>query len=302
LDDRRAGGTDPMTLDNRERYLDLLKKSLADDLYLENEARILYFVSCVLEQRPLEVRPFLEIRQHPIYQGVSRARENGGWYAFTTPGPDGQPYPRFDLRFAAETAHTMMGRTRLRHLHECLDAIVREAVPGDLIETGVWRGGGTIFMRGFLAAHGITDRTVWVADSFDGVPPSTLDQDKGLFLSKDLHPYIAVPLADVQDLFARYGLLDDQVRFLPGLFRDTLPGAPIGQLALMRLDGDLYESTMDALSALYDKLAPGGFVVVDDYGSLVPCSKAVHEFRDAHGIEAEIVPIDGTAAFWRKPR
>jgi O-methyltransferase len=248
-----------MDLDNRTRYLELLKKSLTDDLYLENEARILYFVSCVLEQRSIEVKPFLEIRKHPIFELLSNARARGGWYMFTMPGPDGQPQPRYDLRFAAETAHTMMGRARLQQLHDCLETIVREAIPGDLIETGVWRGGGTIFMRGFLAAHGIRDRTVWVADSFDGVPPPSLPQDRNLFLTKETQPYIAVPLEDVQELFARYGLLDDQVKFLKGWFRDTLPSAPIGQLALMRLDGDLYESTMDALMSLYDKLAPGGF-------------------------------------------
>src|SRR5262245_16819496 len=138
-----------MDLDNRARYLDLLKKSLADDLYLENEARILYFISCVLDQQRLQVQSFLEIRKHPIYEAVSNARERGGWFMFTTPGPDSQPQPRYDLRYAAETAHTMMGRVRLQSLHECLDTIVREAIPGDLIETGVWRGGGTIFMRGF---------------------------------------------------------------------------------------------------------------------------------------------------------
>ena len=291
-----------MDLDNRARYLDLLKKSLLDELYLENEARILYFVNCVLEQRPLEVKPFLEIRKHPIYQVVAEGRERGGWYMFTTQTPDGPPQPRYDLRFAAETAHTMMGRSRMQHLHDCLDTIVREAIPGDLIETGVWRGGGTIFMRGFLAAHAIKDRVVWVADSFDGVPKSSLEQDKAWFLSKELHPYLAVPLEEVQHLFARYGLLDDQVRFLPGLFRDTLPGAPIDRLALLRLDGDLYESTMDALSALYDKLAPGGFVLVDDYGNLPPCREAVHDFRAQHAITAEIVAIDAEAAFWRKPR
>jgi O-methyltransferase len=291
-----------MDLDNRARYLDLLKKSLADDLYLENEARILYFVTCVLEQRSIEVRPFLDIRKHPIYQAVSEAREGGGWYMFMMPGPDGQPHPRYDLRFAAETAHTMMGRLRIQHLHECLETVVREAIPGDLIETGVWRGGGTIFMRGFLAAHDIKDRLVWVADSFDGVPAPTLAQDMSWYLTKETQPYIAVPLEDVQELFQRYGLLDDQVRFLKGWFRDTLPTAPIGQLALMRLDGDLYESTMDALTSLYDKLAPGGFVVIDDYGNLPPCNEAVHAFRTQRGIDAEIVPIDGAAAFWRKPR
>jgi O-methyltransferase len=291
-----------MATGNRARYLTLLKKSLTDDLYLENEARILYFVQCVLEQRSIEVQPFIDIRDSPILRDLSAARERGGWYMFLTQGADGQTHQRHELRFAAETAHTMMGRLRLQHLHDCLDTIVREAIPGDLIETGVWKGGGTIFMRGFLAAHGITDRTVWVADSFDGIPAPSLPQDAGYHMAKDMQPFCAVPLEQVRELFERYELLDDQVRFLKGWFRDTLADAPIGQLALMRLDGDLFESTTDALEALYDRLAPGGFAIIDDYGNLPPCQRAVDEFRARRGIAAELSAIDDAGYFWRKPR
>jgi len=86
-------------------------------------------------------------------------------------------------------------------------------------------------------------------------------------------PVLAVPLEEVQALFRRYDLLDAQVRFLKGWFKDTLAGAPIERLALLRLDGDLYESTMDALVPLYDKVSPGGFVIVDDYYSCAPCGR-----------------------------
>ena len=288
--------------DNAARYLTLLKKSLTDDLYLENEARILYFVSCVIEQRSIDVQTFVDIHKHPFFKSVSDARAVGGWHMFITQAPGDEPRQRHDLRFASETAHTMMGRARLQNLHDCLDVVVREAIPGDLIETGVWKGGGTIFMRGYLAAHDIRDRIVWVADSFDGIPPASLPEDAGYVMSKEVQPFCAVPLERVRELFERYELLDDQVRFLPGWFRDTLPGAPIQQLALLRLDGDLYESTMDALDALYHKLAPGGFVIVDDYGSLPPCRQAVDGFRARHAIDAALATIDGSAVFWRKPR
>jgi O-methyltransferase len=289
-------------VDTRTRYLSLLKKSLTDDLYLENEARILYFVSCVLEQRPLDVQTFVNIHNHPLFKSVSDARDGGGWHMFLTPGADGAMVPRHDLRFASETGHTMMGRARLEHLHECLDVVVQEGIPGDLIETGVWKGGGTIFMRGFLAAHEIRDRTVWVADSFDGIPPPSLPQDAGYVMTKEQQPFCAIPLEQVRELFQRYELLDEQVAFLPGLFGDTLPGAPIERLALLRLDGDLYESTMDALNALYHKLSPGGFAIIDDYGNLLPCKTAVDEFRARHGIHEEIATIDSAAVFWRKQR
>jgi O-methyltransferase len=105
----------------------------------------------------------------------------------------------------------------------------------------------------------------------------------------------------VQANFARYGLLDGQVRFLPGWFRDTLPCAPIEHLALMRLDGDLYESTIIALESLYPKLSPGGFVIIDDYDGWDPgCRTAVHDFRDRHGIEAPIVHIDWAGVWWQR--
>ncbi len=173
-------------------------------------------------------------------------------------------------------------------------------IPGDLIETGVWWGGATIFMRAILKAYGITDRTVWVADSFEGVPPPDAEKypaDAGWDLAQ--FDCLAVSLEDVRANFDRYGLLDQQVRFLKGWFRDTLPTAPIEQLAVLRLDGDLYESTMDALSNLYPKLSVGGYAIIDDY-MVSACAKAVQDYRRQHGINEKIEVIDTEGIFWRK--
>jgi O-methyltransferase len=119
-------------------------------------------------------------------------------------------------------------------------------------------------------------------------------------LSVEACPTLAVPLERVRELFARYGLLDDRVRFLPGWFADTLPRAPIERLALLRIDADLYESTGDALAALYDKVSSGGFVIVDDYGCIPACRTAVDEFRAARGIQEPLEIIDWTGVFWRR--
>ena len=94
--------------------------------------------------------------------------------------------------------------------------------------------------------------------------------------------------------FQRYGLLDDQVKFLVGWFRDTLPTAPLEQIAVLRLDGDLYESTMDALAPLYPKVSTCGYVIVDDY-NLPMCKQAVDDYRRANGITEQLVPIDDAA-------
>lgn len=210
------------------------------------------------------------------------------------------PITRPDLRKVTDLYHTMIGRRRLDHLEQCLSTILTDNIEGDLIETGVWRGGATIFMRGFLAAHGVADRIVWAADSFAGLPKPSLPQDAALDLSSEVMPGLAVSLEAVKMLFARYGLLDEQVPFLKGWFKDTLSTAPIERLALLRLDGDLYESTMDALSGLYEKLSRGGFVVIDDYYSCQPCRVATDEFRRDRGITTSITGIDEQAVFWRK--
>jgi O-methyltransferase len=111
---------------------------------------------------------------------------------------------------------------------------------------------------------------------------------------------LAVSVEKVRENFARYGLLDDHVRFLVGWFHETLPSAPISQLAVLRLDGDLYQSTMDALDALYSKVSVGGYVIVDDYGVVDACKEAVDDFRAAHDIKEPVVPIDWTGVYWRR--
>ncbi|MFG2006129.1 TylF/MycF/NovP-related O-methyltransferase [Spirillospora sp. NPDC048911] len=198
-------------------------------------------------------------------------------------------------------AHTMIGMTRLENLQHCVESVLLDEVPGDFIETGVWRGGACIFMRGVLAAHQAHDRRVWVADSFQGIPPTaevsnSLDRWMGLDSFNDV---LGVAEETVRANFARYELLDEQVAFLPGWFRDSLPDAPIEKLAIMRLDGDLYDSTMDALNHLYHKLSVGGYVIIDDY-SIGSCRKAVTDFRKRNSIEDTIVRIDPESVYWRR--
>jgi O-methyltransferase len=200
-------------------------------------------------------------------------------------------------------AHTMVGMRRLDNLQQCVQTVIDENVPGDLIETGVWRGGATVLMRAVLEAYGDRTRTVWVADSFEGLPPP----DAARFPADrdDRHhevDYLRVSEDEVRETFRRYGLLDAQVRFLKGWFRDTLPAAPIARLAVLRLDGDMYESTMEALDALYPKLSPGGFAIVDDYGAIPACRQATDDYRARHGIGEPLREIDWTGVFWRKAR
>jgi O-methyltransferase len=198
------------------------------------------------------------------------------------------------------SAETMIGLCRLDQLHRCIEDVLDRDVPGDLIETGVWRGGSVIFMRAVLRAYGVDNRKVWVADSFAGFPEPTGEHEIDTVYPCLGDPGIAVSLDEVKANFERYGLLDDQVEFLVGWFSDTLPTAPIEELAVLRLDGDLYASTMDALDHLYPKLSPGGYVVVDDYGSTEACRRAILDYRRAHSIVEPIRIIDHTGAYWQR--
>jgi hypothetical protein len=223
----------------------------------------------------------------------------------------GSPLPlpglEVDLRLEGldwpSTALTMVGRKRLRNYRDLIERSIEERIPGDILEAGVWRGGASILARAVLAVRGVTDRTVYVADSFAGLPPP----DPANFVAdadSTLHTFaeLAVSLEQVQRNFARYGLLDDQVRFVPGWFRDTLSDlAPSVTLAVLRLDGDLYESTIESLTALYDSVAPGGSVIIDDYYLLDCCRAAVRDFFSDRDSAPEVVRIDHVGAYLRKP-
>ncbi len=199
-------------------------------------------------------------------------------------------------------AESMIGLKRMDNLIHCVSTVIEDGVDGDLIETGVWRGGACIMMRGVLKAHGDTSRSVWVADSFEGLPKP--NSAKYAADAGDTHfewSGLQVGVEQVKHNFRRYGLLDDQVKFLVGWFKDTLPDAPIDKLAVARLDGDMYESTIQAIEVLYPKLQPGGFLIVDDFGTHVSQAQAaVHDYRKEHGITDEIIDIDGSGAYWRK--
>jgi O-methyltransferase len=198
-------------------------------------------------------------------------------------------------------ADTMIGLKRLENIEFCVSDVIKNNVPGDLIETGVWRGGATIFMRALLKVANDTSRTVWVADSFEGLPKPNEDIYEA---DKDdphhLYNELRVSLEDVKRNFEKYGLLDDQVRFLKGWFKDTLPNIQAKQFAVVRLDGDMYESTMDGLVNLYPKLSVGGYLIVDDWGAVKACQQAVIDYRKAHGISEEIITIDQCGVYWKK--
>src|SRR5437660_4289925 len=225
----------------------------------------------------------IKVLANTIYRDPSMHPESIGSF---------QPELRSEGRDWPKVAHSMAGLRRLENVQELAQRVIDEEIPGDFIETGVWRGGCCILMRAVLAANAVTSRKVYVVDSFDGLPPPKPHQfshDGGLNLH--LYPELAISLEQVKDNFLRYGLLDEQIVFVKGLFQDTLPSLEAGPFGLIRLDGDLYESTYVALEALYPKLSPGGFVIIDDYGGVPACQAAVLDYRTRMGIESPIHTI-----------
>lgn len=194
-------------------------------------------------------------------------------------------------------AHTMIGIKRLQNLHESLDYVRLNNLDGDFIETGVWRGGASIFAKVYFNLYGM-NKKVFVADSFKGLPPPQVKEDEG-----DGHykiDYLRVSLPEVKNNFELYNALDENVIFLEGWFEDTLPNNhQIEKLSILRMDGDLFKSTMDVFDSCYHKVVDGGVVIIDDF-CIPNCKHAVEKFRQDNNYNEEVVVVDHCGIFWKK--
>lgn len=211
-----------------------------------------------------------------------------------------------------QTALTMTGEARLRFLASAVGELVTAGVPGDLIETGVWRGGSGIVMRAALeeslfrlkgSGLGGGERKIFLADSFEGLPAPYQFDSKSAWNSGGLDlsniDYLSVAEGDVRRNLQTFGFDDDDFVTVKGWFHESLPTLANRRFALIRLDGDLYSSTMVALENLYPSLSPGGYLIVDDW-AIEECREAVEKYRSEHKITEEIKEIDGESVFWVK--
>ena len=264
----------------KDLYLDLLKKCLTDSIHKETYAATLKKSGDGKMIQPAE-SPQFTVEMRRLTERELHAREVGlDWPAM---------------------GETMVGMKRLDNVQACVEDVLTNNIPGDIIEAGVWRGGVAILMRAILKVNGVIDRTVWAADSFSGLPAPNANNFPA-DASSQLHnmDFLAVSLEEVKANFERYGMLDEQVKFAKGWFRDTLPTLHDKQWAIVRLDGDMYESTMDGLTNLYPNLSVGGYIIIDDFGALTACRQAVKDYRAQHGIEDPIQSADWTGCYWQK--
>ena len=252
-----------MAIDYKKTYLDLLRNTLLGLTYADYR---------------------YDPGKGSIEQHDPKARENGEDWPFN--------------------AQSMAGAKRMLNVHKLIEQVEADKIPGDFVETGVWRGGVCIYAAGVYQTNNIKlkDRKIWVCDSFEGLPQPNeaqypVDQGDTHFTAQ----WLKCDMDTVARNFASYNLLSDQIKFVKGFFSDTLPKMKdeIEQISILRLDGDMYESTIVALENLYPKLSVGGYVIVDDYG-LPNCRKALEDYRKFHDIEDEYIEIDNSSVYFKK--
>lgn len=278
----------------RDLYIDLLQKALTGRLQAQKKIRFptkseLGEVNVILQKLRAQFSHYLPKGPNPPKTFLDSSPLEI-FYILEQMKPDRQVY-------------SMTEASGVENVTACTKQVLEQGIPGDFIETGVWKGGLTMLMKGILKAYGDTQRKVWVADSFEGLPQPDPTKDLNDAITHALLQEIdslSISKQEVQENFARFDLLDERVEFLEGWFKDTLPEAPFEQVALCRLDGDWYDSTMDAITNLYPRLSDGGFIIIDDYGLPIGCKKAVDEYRAEHNITEPIQWVNQQTVYWQK--
>jgi len=213
---------------------------------------------------------------------------------------------------------TMAGIARMASMRRMIEDVVLHGLNGSYAETGVWRGGMTIFVTAAMQLHGLSSRPVYLCDSFQGLP---LPRQGSMRAGSDAifhtqNKMLSVGVQKVLQNFERYGINSSQVVPVEGYFVDSMPKLRSSlmsrgeKLAILRMDGDMYDSTVDVLYNLYDLVEVGGLVVIDDFGwspnVMFGARDAILDFRSLHGIEGDashaVRNIDNTGAWFRKTR
>ncbi|MGB2589193.1 MAG: TylF/MycF/NovP-related O-methyltransferase [Candidatus Acidiferrum sp.] len=191
---------------------------------------------------------------------------------------------------------SMIDPVRSGNLLRLAQLIEEEKIPGDVVECGVYRGGSAATMAR-VATHSPLNRTVWLFDSFQGMPPATEVDGTG---AQDWVGALVYDARKVEKLLKRTGANMSRVRIVEGFFADTFPTVDIPQIALLNVDSDWYESVKICFEKFYDAVVPGGFVSIDDYGTWPGCRLAVDEFFKTRSLTHKIIAVDRTASWFRK--
>lgn len=194
---------------------------------------------------------------------------------------------------------TMIGHLRLDNLRDCIFNVIEQQIVGDIVETGVWRGGAMLFAALLLEVlTPLSTRRVWLCDSFSGLPPASTEKDTNSWVQQE---YLRVPSSDVAELFDKSGIPADRYMLLKGYFNETMPqlASKVDSIAVLRFDADMWESAMDVFCSLYGRVPLGGFIIVDDWFGF-PSREAIEGIFADLGVQEAIIPIDTLSVFWRK--
>jgi len=195
--------------------------------------------------------------------------------------------------------HTMVDVPRLKLLYELTKELDCQGIPGDLVTCGVYRGGSAAVLAGANIKSGV-QRKSWLFDSFQGLPEPT---ERDGFEAQETYykGWCGAGEDEVRRLFARLGLMSSNVHIVRGWFEDTLPRAPLQQIALLHIDADWYDSMRICLTTLFDRVQPNGVIVLDDYGRWEGCRNATSDFFSARNLDLALLRYCGPAAYFRKP-
>lgn len=177
--------------------------------------------------------------------------------------------------------YTMVPYDALYQMKNLIQKVDRNGIKGAIVETGCWNGGCGAFMAHVSKKNG-SNRQTWIFDSFEGLPkPSEDDRaiaEKVHRTMNDLANYLATPIENAQTI-AKKLHVEDIMHIVKGWFNQTVPENKdrIGAIAILRLDGDYYESTKVVLDHLYPSVTPGGYIVIDDF-DYPGCRKAIYDY------------------------
>lgn len=201
---------------------------------------------------------------------------------------------------------TMTSTERMYSLYKAVNYIIKNNIPGDFIECGVWKGGSALLIAKILANNNINSRKVILYDTYEGMSePSENDKDYAgvnateLLEGASIHVQESVwcysSFEEVKSNLALAGLPAEKIIMIKGKVEETIPSQlPTNQIALLRLDTDWYESTKHELIHLYPLLVNDGILIIDDYGHWEGCRKAVDEYFIENNLSILLNRIDNT--------
>lgn len=210
-------------------------------------------------------------------------------------------------RVLAVMPHSLIGSPGLEHTHDLAQQLVRRNIEGAFVECGVAQGGCASLIA-MVAAGENQQRHCWFFDSFEGLPDPTADDFAEGQTGRHIRPLprgsCLGTIEQVSNLlFDKFALPREQITLVKGWFQDTLPthAEQVGPIALLRVDGDWYESTRCCLESLYDRVSPGGSIIIDDYCSCYGAKKATDEFLLERGIQVTLSPDGRGGCSFEKP-